>query len=507
MEESLCCYCQAHPAEIAAFPSDSSPKVSSICTSCMHRAELQGCTFVPSSCVQFTQTQAELHPEELERRGHGLNTQLSAYQRQVKQEAQIVKSRYKEAFAQLNQTIKAAQDRVMTQIDESEATEVERVNAILGDLREVLDCGSLRTEFAYLAAHFNEYDGSPLPQFLTVSSHLDTYIREITQFPDPIVNQSHLSPPPQHATDHLIEGNRLIMPIDKQNVVIVDFSGPNILHKVYPCSTKVLYRAYGRWCPVSDSVYLYTGGRYRGESLKWCDFIYTNHVNDLHQVERVQGRDMLLPRARHALICTGNKVYVFGGCSDTPKDQRNDREIECLALGSGDWAKAAWEANGAMEEVSDLTATVIGGSIYLAGNSRSVYRYDTVARICEAVRITFLLDLRFNAEAETRRVTDQCCPLPRQSSNTLILAWESQIIVLQHDLVFHFTPGAGEVTMSKKKLDLAKPWCSPFPAVVKGSQSYFMLEPTDEDRMPSNQVWAFDFLTKTVSLAQIHPHS
>ena len=91
MEESLCCYCQAHPAEIAAFPSDSSPKVSSICTSCMHRAELQGCTFVPSSCVQFTQTQAELRPEELERRGHGLNTQLSAYQRQVKQEAQIVK--------------------------------------------------------------------------------------------------------------------------------------------------------------------------------------------------------------------------------------------------------------------------------------------------------------------------------------------------------------------------------------------------------------------------------
>jgi len=160
-----------------------------------------------------------------------------------------------------------------------------------------------------------------------------------------------------------------------------------------------------------------------------------------------------------------------------------------------------------MEEVSDLTATVIGGSIYLAGNSRSVCRYDTVTRICEAVRITFLLDLRFNAEAETRRVTDQCCLLPRQSSNTLILAWESQIIVLQHDLVFHFTPGAGEVTMSKKKLDLAKPWCSPFPAVVKGSQSYFMLEPTDEDRMPSNQVWAFDFLTKTVSLAQIHQHS
>lgn len=504
MAESLCSYCQVQPAEIATFASDTSAGVSYICASCLHRAELQNCISVPCSCVQFTQERAAINPEELERRGHGLNTQLSEYQDRVKSEAQSVRNRYKEAFAQLNQVLRAAQDRVRTLIDECEATEVERVNALRGDLSQVLDCGSLRTDSAYLASLLNQYDGSPLPEFLTVPSHLEAYVSEVAQFPDPVLSPSHMSAP-HSKTYRLIEGNMLIMPIDKQNVVIVDFSGSNVLHKVYPCSTKVPYRAYGRWCRVSDTVYLYTGGRYRGEALKWCDFIHTNHLTDLQQVDRVQGRDMLLSRSRHALVCTGSRVYAFGGCWDIPKDQRRGKGIECLSLESGDWAKANWEANGDLEEVSDLTATVIGSSIYLAGNSRSIYKYDTVSHTCAAVCITSLLDLRLNSE--TRRVADPVCPLPRQSSNTLILAWEAQIMVLQHDSVFHFTPGAGEVTMSKKKLGVAKPWCSPFPAVVKDSKCYFMLEPTDDDRMPSNQVWTFDFLKKTVNLAQIHQSS
>jgi hypothetical protein len=220
---------------------------------------------------------------------------------------------------------------------------------------------------------------------------------------------------------------------------------------------------------------------------------------------------MVLPRHRHALICYGSTVYAFGGHLDEPIDRRAGSGIECLQVEKGMASDGMWMRKGDMEEeVSDLTATTIRNCIYLAGNSRAIYKYDTYTDLLVKVRISRILDIRLNPNLpsahgpiETGRIDNPDYPLPRQSSNTLIFAWEAQIMLLQHDYLYYFTPGSDQVDMSRKKLGVVKHWCSPFPVIVKESKCYFMLEPTENDFMPAGEVWTFDFIKKTVSSVDI----
>lgn len=525
MEEPLCSAC-SNPAELVTLPDDNPDAfVNYLCSICFGNAAFPGSFAVPYTCVQSNKGKTERNLSELESRSSGLVRRLYLYQERVKNEAEMVRRRYEKAFNSVIQGLAEAQERVLADINESEATEVEHINAVIGDLKEILDKGSLNYEVAYLASYFNKENESDFPGFMAVSKDLEEYEAGALNVPVPVITKGNIKGAGgvvqqgnvlrQGTFRRLTEDTMLIMPIDTRNILITDFSASVPQHKLVPCRPRFNFRLHSRWCRVNDHAYAYTGGLYHGSPVNWCDLIDLSQVNTDQQITSTEGSPMVLARYRHALICYGNALYAFGGHLDELPELRSGRGIECLSLVNGEWIGAEWTQKGDMEEeVSDLTATALRNCIYLAGNSRAIYKFDIATNVLEKVLISRILDIRitpnpspFDGPIETGRITDPRYPLPRQSSNTLIFAWEAQIMLLQHEFLYYFTPGSLQVDMSRKKVGLVKPWCSPFPAVVKGSRCFFMLEPTESDLMPAGEVWSFDFIKKTVSLVDFKAKS
>jgi len=516
--EPQCNWCH-NPAELVTIPKNNlDATVNYLCSACFKTTYFPGNFAVPCTCIQITQGRVKIDVDKLNSQCSEVVKGLSTYQARVMEEAESVRSRYEQVFSTLIQRLTETQAKVMAEVNESEATEVQHVNVVIKDVESLLDNLTLNRAIVYLVTYFYKEDKLDFPRFMEVPGELEGYEAAL-MVPVPIIKKDNIknaeqseSGPRQDSPRRLEEDTMLIMPIDTRNILITDLSGSVPQRKMIPCRPDFPFRVDARWCLVNDHSYAYTGGLLSGKPVNQCDFIDTSRVNDDQEIKRAGSAKMILPRHRHALICNGNAVYAFGGHFDeSPGDGSG---IEGLPLVDGDWTGSRWTPKGEMEEVPDLTATVLRDWIYLAGSSRAIYKFDTTNDILKKVPISRILEIQTTPNSpidvgsyETGRLTNPNFPLPRQSSNTLIFAWETQVMLLQHEFLYYFTPGSKQTNMYRKKVGLVKPWCSPFPAVVSGSKCYFIMESTESDLTPAGEVWSFDFIQKTVRLLDLKAKS
>ena len=508
MEAILCNFCTQVNSEIVAFPAlNPDLPIQFLCSACFAKIEIAGYAAYPVSCVSIRDNGVKPCQSELENRCRAIKTRLYEYQDRAKTEAAEVKLMYETVFARLVQELNSIQTRVIARIEEEEVLEVEHVNAIIADIREILDKGSIDRTTSYLISEFNTSNPVPMPIFMRTSEKLEEYINTASKFPEPEIvtsrnnGRSSGQEMRQGSMKRQAEERVVVMPIDTRNFLVTEVGEGR--RKMVACHTGFPYRTNARWCRAEENLYVYTGGRYHGSSVKWCDFMDTSRINDADSfIIRQQGRDMLMPRRRHALICHDNTIYAFGGHLYDQNTMNPGCGIECLRLPHGNWnlGDQEWRFIGDMEEITDVTATTMRGYIYLAGNSRCIYKFDPGTYQMEKILIYRILDINspVNIPAETGRVPDPSSPLPRQSSNTLIFAWETQLFLLQHDSLYYFSPSSDQATMVRKKLGLVQPWCSPFPVAIKETKGYFMLEAMETDLINPGEIWTFDFIRKNV---------
>lgn len=509
----MCSECNGQLSEVVVLPGDNPDiQMEYLCSRCFSQYQGMGYSAFPYNFLSSDGENAIGNPHQMEEKCAGLIMFLYEYQEQVKLESAVAVRVYTDTFEKIFKELRDIQDKVMAVLSESKVMEIERANDVILDLKTIQQNATLSPEVAYISTWLNQ-DFVGNAHFIAYPEDIDQYVRMVLTFPEPKV-ASRIYKPEQSAqeqqetiqhrrTMRLIEDNSLIMPIDTRNFLVTEFTGSQPTRKMVPCSAGFPYRVNARWCRIDDSLYLYTGGLFRDAPVNWCDLIDTSAMNSAEpNIVRIQAQNMGVARHRHAVICHDRIVYAFGGTWIDPAVENTDRGIE-RTVAQGNWTTSSWVGIGEMENVSDLTATILKGIIYLAGSGRSLYKFDTFTQRLDKInilRMRDLLEVSPSDPTEPLLFVDSRQPLPRQSSNSLIFAWESQVMILQHDTMFCFSPGQDKVEMAKKKVGVVKSWCSPFPAVLKGSKCYFMLEPTETDLMPAGDVWVFDFIKKEVNL-------
>lgn len=515
----MCSQCSGQQAEIVAVPVDNSDNlVEYLCSPCFSSFPAEGYDAFPYHFIVDVEGRTVGDAQQMEGKCGELIVSLYEYQEQVRLEATVATKVYTDTFEKIFKDLKDIQDKVMAKLSENRATEIERANDVILDLRNVQQKVTLTPE---VASTWLNQDKSTNAHFVTYPDDIDQYIRTVLDFPEPKIEPRMYKPQQtaeeqketlQHrrTVQRLIEDNTLLMPIDTRNILLTEFTDALPERKMVPCKGGFPYRVNARWCRVDDDLYMYTGGLYKDAPVKWCDLIDTSAINSADpNIVRIQAKDMGVARHRHAVICHDRTVYAFGGAWVDPAVDNKDRGIERTA-GHGNWSTATWVPTGEMDDVPDLTVTILKGVIYLAGRGRSLFKFSTDSQKLERINLLRMRELQDQAQsdpAESLPSVDERYPLPRQSSNSLIFAWEAQVFILQHDTVFCFSPGQVKVEIAKKKVGVVKSWCSPFPAVQKGSKCYFMLEATETDLMPAGEVWAFDFIKKEVGLVAFNKKS
>ena len=518
MDMPMCSKCMTGQADLVILP-DANPEIQIDynCTECYSGFQAFGYQAFPYHFITVRDGFTVGNLDKLGEKCTQIIENLHKYKNQVQEESEIARSRYIDAFDLLFRNLQMLKDKVLADLRDGEATERERIDAVIQDVNSVRGQGWVGTEVAYLAGVMNrkEREGQP-DRFVTYSEEeIRGYVEGVFSFPIPRMTPRTYRPTSskpsnfdsgslaRHSTivKRLIEDQMLLMPIDTHNVIIADFTGLLPQRRIISFKTPFPYRVHARWCRVDGEHYVYTGGLVKGEPVKWCDLMDTSQFNaPAPCITWSKALDMGVARHRHAVICHDRKVYAFGGVWQEPNVNNSQRAIE-QAVSDGNWTTAEWRPKGNMDNIQDVTATVLKNVIYLAGSCRYLYQYDIARSQFSKLTIQSIMDLD-NLSPRTEEVVTRTAELtlPRQSSKSLILAWESRIVVLQHGWMFSFTPGGERVEMRRKKVTTVKPWCSPFPAVVKESKSYFILEPTETELMPVGDVWMYDFINATVSL-------
>lgn len=510
----MCSLCSGQQADIVVLPRDNPDiQIEYLCPPCFSQFQGTGYDAFPYRYIGADGGNTVGYSPQLEGKCEELIMSLYEYQEQIRLEATVAVKVYTDVFERIFKELKDLQDKVMASLGESKVTEIERANDVILDLKTIQERATLLPEVSYLSTWLNQdFEGNP--HFIAYPEDIEQYIRMVLSFPEPKITSRVYKPADTveeqretqqyRKTQHrLIEDSTLIMPIDTRNILVTEFRDLLPERKMVPCHAGFPYRVNARWCRIDEGLYLYTGGIYLDAPKNWCDLIDTSAIDSTDpNIVRIQAQNMGVARHKHAVICHDKTVYAFGGAwIDSAANKA--RGIERNTGIGNNWSTSAWVAAGEMEDTPDLTATVLKNVIYLAGSGRSLYKFNTETQQLERInilRMRELIEQNPSDPTEPPAFIDPRYPLPRQASNSLIFAWESQVMILQHDTFFCFSPGQERVEIAKKKLGMVKSWCSPFPAVLKGSKCYFMLEPTETDLMPAGDVWVFDFIRKEVTL-------